>query len=30
VPSIIEFGHMLDFTLRSFTDDRTLVAIWPK
>lgn len=30
VPSIIEFGHILDFRLKSFMDDRTLVAIWPK
>jgi serine/threonine protein phosphatase PrpC len=30
VPSIIEFGHILDFRLKSFMDDRTLVAVWPK
>ena len=29
IPSIIEFGHMLDFTLATFFDDRTLVAVWP-
>lgn len=30
VPSILEFGHMLDFNLRSFGDDRSLVAVWPQ
>lgn len=30
IPSIIEFGHMLDFTLKTYCDDRSLVAIWPK
>lgn len=30
VPSITEFGHMLDFTRETFDDDRTLVAVWPR
>jgi serine/threonine protein phosphatase PrpC len=30
VPSIIEFGHMLDFSRETFDDDRTLVAVWPR
>ncbi|MCX4094635.1 protein phosphatase 2C domain-containing protein [Nocardia sp. alder85J] len=30
VPSLIEFGHVLDFSRETFDDDRTLVAIWPR
>jgi len=30
VPSITEFGHMVDFSRETFDDDRTLVAVWPK
>lgn len=29
VPSITEFGHVLDFSRETFDDDRTLVAVWP-
>lgn len=29
VPSITQFGHMLDFSRETFDDDRTLVAVWP-
>lgn len=29
VPSLIEFGHVLDFSRETFDDDRTLVAVWP-
>lgn len=27
-PTLIEFGHALDFSRETFDDDRTLVAIW--
>ncbi|MQY25988.1 protein phosphatase 2C domain-containing protein [Nocardia aurantia] len=30
VPSLVEFGHALDFSRETFDDDRTLVAIWPR
>lgn len=30
IPSITEFGHMLDFSRETFDDDRTLVAVWPQ
>lgn len=28
-PSMLEFGHIVDFVKESFDDDRTLVAVWP-
>lgn len=30
LPSPIEFAHAVDFSRRSFDDDRTLVAVWPR
>lgn len=30
VPSMIEFGHLLDFSKSGFDDDRVLVALWPR
>jgi serine/threonine protein phosphatase PrpC len=30
IPSIIEFAHLTDFSRKSFIDDRSLVALWPR
>lgn len=29
LPTVLEFGHVTDFSKAGFDDDRTLVAVWP-